>query len=137
MKGWAVRSSRTEVLLGTGVAVRLASERKPSALILLAPYTSLPDVAWTRLPGIPYRLLMRTQFDSLSRIGAIDAPLAVVVGTNDDTVPNDQSRRLFAAAAHPELYLPVDGAGHVDIDVATPRPTLDALAAFIHTHAGC
>lgn len=123
--------------LGTGVAVSLAAQRPPQALVLLAPYTSLPDVAWTRLPGIPYRLLMRTQFDSLARIGSIDAPLAVVIGTNDDTVPNEQSRQVFRSAPHHELLLPVEGAGHIEIDVAMPKPTADALATFVHTHTDC
>lgn len=78
--------------LGTGVAVRLAAERRPDSLVLLAPYTSLPDLAWESLPGLPYRQLMRARFDSLEHIRDVDAPVLVVTGTGASTRSSRTSR---------------------------------------------
>jgi pimeloyl-ACP methyl ester carboxylesterase len=80
---------------------------------------------------------MRTQFDTRSRITSVTAPVAVVIGTADDVVPNEQSRAVFDAAPHPELLVPIPGYGHVDIDEITPPPIADTLAAFITLHAPC
>lgn len=116
--------------LGTGVAVAAAVDAPPAALVLLAPYTSLADVAWSRLPGIPYRFLMRTQLDSRSRIGAVDAPVLVVRGTEDREVPSEQSAELFDAANQPKELITIVGAGH-DLVVPSGPTTSDLTLAFL------
>lgn len=123
--------------LGTGVAVRLAAERRPDALVLLAPYSSLPDMAWERLPGLPYRLLMRARFDSLEHIREVDAPLLVVTGAADEVIPNEQSRRVYEAARRPVGHVEVPGANHVGVDQAAAGPHLGALTDVLRSGAGC
>jgi len=78
----------------------------------LAPYTSLPDVAWTRLPGLPYRLLMRSHVDSRARITSVRVPLLVVRGSDDRTVPPEQSQLVFDAANQPKQIVTISGADH-------------------------
>ena len=73
--------------LGTGVAVAMAAGRQVGAVILEAPFTSAVDVAAAHYWFLPVRLLQWDRFDSLSRIGAIGAPLLVLYGTVDDIVP--------------------------------------------------
>src|SRR5690554_5555936 len=51
--------------LGTAVAVKLASERPPSALVLEAPPSSIADVAAAHYWYLPVRLLIRDPWDSL------------------------------------------------------------------------
>jgi uncharacterized protein len=123
--------------LGTGVATRLATDVAPKALVLLAPYTSLPDIAWERLPGIPYHVLMHDKFDTLSRIGSIDAPVLVVIGTADEIVPTEQSRRVYEAAKRPDAFIRLDGLNHGDIDARAGELAIDALRAFLARHVGC
>ena len=98
--------------LGTGVAVEAAEVTAPAALVLLAPYTSLPDVAWSRLPGLPYHHLMRTQFDSLSRVPGLHSPVLVVRGSADQEIPPEQSQRVFDAANQPKQLVTLPGADH-------------------------
>ncbi len=69
--------------LGTAVAVNLASRRPHRALVLVSPFTSIPDVAQTRYPILPARLLMRNRFDSLSKIGECRRPVLILHGTED------------------------------------------------------
>ncbi len=121
--------------LGTGVAVSLSVVRPPAALVLLAPYTSLPDVAWSSLPGLPYRLLMRTQFDSRSRIGRLHVPLLVVRGSADRTIPPEQSAEVFAIANEPKQLLTIDGADH-DLRAPGAPSTASATLQFLSSLGG-
>lgn len=120
--------------LGTGVAVAMAAEMAgrggPAAAVLLeAPFTSTVDTAARHYPFLPVRLLMKDRFDSLSRIAAIEAPLFVVHGDGDWTVPQSLGRRLFAAAREPKEALWIDGAGHNDLyDFGLGPAALDFLS---------
>lgn len=103
--------------LGTGPAVRLASEMAENktpvaAVVLEAPYTTLVDVAQHHYPYTPVKWLIRDAYDSLSRIGRIYAPLIVIHGTEDSTIPIKFGKVLFAAAAEPKLAHWVKEAGH-------------------------
>ena len=73
--------------LGTGVAVELASRRRHRALLLVAPYTSLPDVAVRRFGLLPAPLLMRNRFPSVDKIARCTQPLFIIHGTDDHVKP--------------------------------------------------
>src|SRR3546814_1371766 len=64
--------------LGTAVAVKIASERPPSALVLEAPPSSIADVAQAHSWYLPVRLLIRDPWDSLARIAAVGAPVLIL-----------------------------------------------------------
>jgi uncharacterized protein len=101
--------------LGTGVATRLAADRKVGAVILEDPYTSLADVAARRFPWAPARLLIRDPFPSLDRIPRVTAPLLIVHGTGNTRVPARMGVDLFNAATGPKVFVPIEGIGHVDL----------------------
>ena len=101
--------------LGTGVAVQLAASRSVAAVILDAPYTSITDVAQQLYPFIPVRLFLKDKFASIDHIRSIRAPLLVLHGARDSTIPVAFGRALFAAAAEPKEMHVLDGAGHSDI----------------------
>lgn len=121
--------------LGSGIAVRLASEARVAAVVLESPFTSIADVAAAHYPIFPVSLLVRDRFDSLARIGAIGAPLLVMHGERDRTVPVRFGRRLYAAAADPkEAWWHPEG-GHVDLHAhGAGRIVLDFLQ---RRSAGC
>ena len=60
--------------LGTGVAVALAAEHPPDALILRSPYPSLAEVGHYHYPFLPVRLLLRDRYESIERIGRLRLP---------------------------------------------------------------
>jgi len=89
--------------MGGTIAVRLASElaygRDYGALALESTFTSMPDVAaaagfWGRVGAA----LTTMQFDARSRIGAVDAPVWMLHGGKDHTVPIELGRQLRDAA---------------------------------------
>lgn len=101
--------------LGTGIAVQMAAENAPGYLVLQSPYSNLVDVASNRYFMFPVRQLLEDHFDSLGKIGKVKAPLLVVHGTDDRTVPIEFARQLFAAANQPKIFYTLHGAGHLGL----------------------
>jgi len=113
--------------LGTGVATQLALDCRHRALVLISPFTSMPDMATEKLPMFPGRWFIHNHYDNLGRIRQCHRPLLVVHGMADELVPIEQGERLFAAANPPKKFLPLDGVGHrVKLDDRFFR-TLEAL----------
>jgi uncharacterized protein len=104
------------VSLGTGVAVKLASEQPVAKLILEAPYTSTADVAADKFPFVPVRWLMKDQLHSDQWIGKVHVPLLIMQGTRDEVIPIRFGEQLFALANEPKRFVRFDGGGHNDLD---------------------
>ena len=108
--------------LGTAVAVELAEDRAgesaggktPYGMILVSPLTTLKDMARVLHPLLPLHLLVGSRFNSLSRIGNVHCPLLVIHGENDEIIPLEQGRELFAAANSPKRFLSLPTTGHND-----------------------
>jgi fermentation-respiration switch protein FrsA (DUF1100 family) len=100
--------------LGAGVAIGLAVERPPAALVLRSPFTSLADVGRRHYPYLPVRQLLKDRYDSIGRIAAVRCPILIVAGGADGIVPAEQSRRLHGAAPATR-YVEIPGAGHNDL----------------------
>ena len=120
--------------LGAAVAVGLAIERPPAALILRSPFTSLPDVAGEHYPWLPVGKLLMDRYPSLQRIPTLQSLLLVIAGDEDDIVPWSLSRRLYEAAPEPKEFLTVPGAGHNDPALADGPQMLTAVERFLATH---
>jgi uncharacterized protein len=98
--------------LGTGVAVALAAGQPVGKLILEAPYTSVADVAALRFRIVPVRWLMRDQFRSDERITRVTAPLLIMHGARDSTIPIGFGERLFSLAHEPKQFARFPEGGH-------------------------
>lgn len=112
--------------MGSAVAVRLASQlhagRDYGALVIESAFTRMPDVAaeagfWGRMAAAMTTL----QFDSLSRIGRIDAPLLMLHGTADNTVPVTLGRRLRDAAPPGVRWVEIPGGKHSRLQSDAPE----------------
>jgi fermentation-respiration switch protein FrsA (DUF1100 family) len=102
--------------LGTGVAVALAAEHPVGKLILEAPYTSIADVAAAAFRFLPVRWLIRDPFRSDQRIARVTAPLLIMHGERDPTVPLRFGACLFALAYEPKQFVRFSEGGHNDLD---------------------
>ena len=100
--------------LGAAVAVELAAEHPPAALVLRSPFTSMADVGSYHYPMLPVRLLLRDRYAAMDRIAHVRAPLLVIAGDADTIVPIEQSRRLHDAARSPKSFVVIEGADHND-----------------------
>jgi len=117
--------------LGAAVALRLATERPPAALVLRSPFASLAEVGRLHYPLVPVGLLLRDRYDSAALAGRLAAPLLVVAGDRDRIVPAGHSRRLFAAAPEPKRLVVLDGADHNDPDLLAGPRLLAELRRFL------
>jgi hypothetical protein len=96
--------------LGSGVASALAAERTVAGVVLEAPFTSVADLAQQQYWYVPARQLVRDRFDSRARIGEVSAPILILHGDQDPTIPVDHSVALAkAAGANAELARFPDG----------------------------
>jgi pimeloyl-ACP methyl ester carboxylesterase len=113
--------------LGTGVATRLASRGFGSRLVLMAPYTSIPDVASRLLPMFPVRLLSRDVFDSQALAPSVSVPVLILHGTRDSVVPFELGQRLSTRFPHVK-FEPIADADHLDL---IERPSIvDRVVRF-------
>jgi len=117
--------------LGSGVAVAVAAEHRVGGLILEAPYSSIADIAASAFPLLPARYLLKDTFHSDLRIKRVAAPLLVMHGAQDATIPIAHGERLFAMAHEPKRFVRFDGGGHADLGsfgaVETARQFIGAL----------
>lgn len=101
--------------LGSGVATWLAARHAVAAVVLEAPFTSIGAVAQFHYPYLPARWLTRDRYDSLSRITSLQAPLLILHGEGDQTVPLRFGQKLFEAASDPKHFASFPGAAHNDL----------------------
>jgi fermentation-respiration switch protein FrsA (DUF1100 family) len=98
--------------LGSGVAVRLASEKPARALVLEAPYTAASDLAERAIPFMPVRWLMLDQYRSRDRIGQVHMPILIVHGSADSVIPATMGEQLFSMAHEPKTFVRMTGSDH-------------------------
>lgn len=118
--------------LGSAVAVELALESPPRALILESPMTSIRDMARVVLPYLPTGFLIQTEYDSISKIGKIHRPVFILHGDRDDVVPFEQGRRLFGAANEPKFFYAIPGASHNDTYLVGGKLYWEAWKKFLN-----
>ncbi len=101
--------------LGTAVALSLRGE--PTAMILEAPFTSIPDLAEHHYPGTrALAARLASQWPSLERAAHLTVPLLVLHGTEDALVPTEMGRQITSAApSRNKSFYRVQGAGHTDL----------------------
>jgi len=102
--------------LGTGVAVKMATEFSPKALFLQAPYTSVVARASEIYWYIPVKFLIRDHYDSLSRIRQVRVPITIFHGRLDSIIPPRHAEALFAEANEPKRIFFFDTVSHTDFD---------------------
>lgn len=117
--------------LGSGVAVRLAVEHPPYAVILRSPFTSFVDVGRFHYPFLPVGWLLSDRYSSLDRIARIASPLLVIAGSNDTIIPVFLSRRLFEAAPEPKRLVIIEGADHNDEVLFAGEEVVGAVFSFL------
>lgn len=97
--------------IGTGTAVNMASELDAAALILVAPFTSIPDLLMQKMPIFPMRLLVSERFENRAKLSKLAMPILVQHGTGDTVIPVSHGRAISDAGSN-AAFQSFDGAGH-------------------------
>jgi hypothetical protein len=103
--------------LGAAVALQLALEEPPAALVLESPFTSIPDLIRHHHPRLFAALpwAFPPFYNNLSKIGGIETPLMIFHGRRDAIVPPVMARTLYALAPEPKSLHFMTEAGHNDV----------------------
>lgn len=80
--------------LGTGVAVRLATQRPVTRLVLVTPYDSLQDLAAAQFPWFPVRWLLTDKFESGRYAPLVSAPTTLIMAELDEVIPSASTQQL-------------------------------------------
>ncbi|MBI5436233.1 MAG: alpha/beta hydrolase [Nitrosomonadales bacterium] len=99
--------------LGGAVGAWLAARQKPAALVIASGFTSVPDLGQQLYPYFPIRLLARIRYDTRESLRSVAAPVLIAHSPQDDIIPFEHGRALFAAANPPKQFLELAG-GHND-----------------------
>ncbi|MCY4108024.1 MAG: alpha/beta hydrolase [Chloroflexi bacterium] len=117
--------------LGAAVAVALAVEAPPVALVLRSPFSSMVRIGQTHYPFLPVGLLLKDRYESDKRIPRVTAPLLVIAGEADVVIPPQDSVRLFDAAREPKRLHIVPGADHNDYELNAGEAIIDVMLEFL------
>ena len=117
--------------LGSAVAVELALNEKCRALILETPFTSILEMGKKLYPFLPVSLLLKTKYDSLSKIRNIKVPILIMHGDKDDLVPFEHGKRLYDMANEPKEFYTIPGAGHNDTHIVGGDEYFDVIRNFV------
>jgi fermentation-respiration switch protein FrsA (DUF1100 family) len=88
--------------LGSGQAVRLATERPVAAIVLEAPLTSTVEVARSTYFWLPLGWLITDTYNNESNIRSVTAPVLILHGEQDDVIPVDMGLRVYRATNEPK-----------------------------------
>lgn len=120
--------------LGSGVAAALTHRRPEAvaALLLIAPFDSMVDLARHHVPWLPAGLLLRDRYDNREALAGYAGPLAVVTAGKDDIVPAERAEPLLRRHRGPVLHETQADAGHNTLRFdprQAPWPAIDAFLA--------
>lgn len=116
--------------LGSGVAAEMARRGRGGALVLVAPYTSIPDLVRDSVPLAPADLIVEDRFDTLSKSPEIHVPTLIIHGDADEIVPFWMGQRLSSSIAGARL-LRVPGGHHYDLFTRDGTRLFVALSSFL------
>jgi pimeloyl-ACP methyl ester carboxylesterase len=99
--------------LGSGVAIRLASQRPATRLVLITPYSSIAELGARQFPFFPVKWLLRDKFESWRYAPQIRVPTLLVAAEHDQIIPRTSTEDLYTRFAPGVASLRViPGVGH-------------------------
>jgi len=138
LEGRNITPSDTMVVgnsIGSGVAAFTAQAlvdrgTPPAGLILIAPFTSLPDVASEKFWWLPVRIFLRDTFPNQKRLQQLaQLPVLVQHGTTDNVI-GDSHGRALASVSQAAEFQSFNGSGH---DLSFEQRSQDARLEWILT----
>ncbi|MCF6258082.1 MAG: alpha/beta hydrolase [Gammaproteobacteria bacterium] len=119
--------------LGGSVAVNLAAEVQPGALILESTFSSARDMANVVVPIISRIMPLRFEFNAVEHIKSVTSPVLVVHSTEDDIIPFRLGEKVYQAAGQPKSLVKIRGDHNSGFLLS--QPTYEqALGKFLSTY---
>ena len=81
--------------LGSGIAIRLATERPVERLVLITPYSSIVELGARHFPYFPVRWLLRDKYESWRYAPKITVPTLLIAAEHDEIIPRASTEDLY------------------------------------------
>ncbi len=117
--------------LGAAVAIDLATRVAPAGLITEGANASILEKIEDDWPLIPWQYLLLNQFDSIKKMSDVRVPVLIIHSSDDELVPFNDSRRLYALAHEPKELVEIHGS-HRDAFVKSFDTYYDKIDQFVH-----
>lgn len=101
--------------IGSGVASRLAANRKPATLILETPYSTIGDLFHAYYPFLPRIFPFKFKFHSMDALQSVQCPVYVIHGTRDRVVPYRLGKKLAASRPDVAQLITIQGGAHSNL----------------------
>lgn len=101
--------------IGTGIAAKLASQRKNDLLILQAPYYNFLEFSSGRVPFYP-NFLKKFQFETNEYIKEIKSPVYIFHGKNDNLISIENSYKLKRLFKSKDSLFVLENQDHIGIN---------------------
>jgi fermentation-respiration switch protein FrsA (DUF1100 family) len=107
--------------LGGGVVIDAATRHEFKAVVVYSTFTSIPNMAshllrennLNALTILPFKDIVRQDFDSIRKIGLIKSPLIVAHSANDEFIPLKMGQQLYQKSTSPQkLFILDPNSGH-------------------------
>ena len=116
--------------LGGAVAIDLATEVQPRAIIVESCFTSIPDLGARLYPWLPVRFISRISYNNMKKIREVRVPKLFVHSLEDDVVPFGMGKRLYNRASRPKEFLRIRG-NHNDGFAVSEAAYEEGLKSFL------
>ncbi|HSH39502.1 MAG TPA: hypothetical protein VK993_12025, partial [Chthoniobacterales bacterium] len=118
--------------LGAAAALDFAGEHPVQRVVLVAPFTTLREVA-ARLFSKPASYLLIENYDNRSSVQELakrEPPPSITIlhGTADNLIPTTMGRELAASAPGIARFIPFEGATHDTIVSAAWQQLIDEIS---------
>ncbi|HKY01100.1 MAG TPA: alpha/beta hydrolase [Burkholderiales bacterium] len=115
--------------LGSGVAIKIASERPVSGLVLVTPYYSLVDIGAEAFPHWPVRWLLRDKYETWRYAPQVKTPTLLLAAEHDEIIPRASTELLLRSFSGDVAKMQtILGADHNTISAFPDY--IDALRSF-------
>jgi len=117
--------------LGGAIAAQTIEVHPFDGLILQSTFSSLPDIARAAFPRLPLHLISGRGFDTVKAIRALDQPLLIIHGSDDETCPRWMAESIYAASERSTTQMHVvEGGLHKDLWLRTPQRLVELIRDF-------
>jgi len=117
--------------LGGGVAIALAAETNPRAMVLESTFHSMLELAQDQAPLVPVSLLFRSPFESFLLAPRVGVPVLQLHSRDDQIIPVDHARRLKERFAEVR-YVETEGHSHQAVLPAEDASAKRAYLLFLN-----
>jgi hypothetical protein len=95
--------------LGGAIGAWLGSQHTPAAVIIESSFTSGVDMARRLYPFLPVRLITRIRYPVKEYASRLDCPVLVVHSRDDEIIPFEMGRSIYAAVKPRKSFLEIRG----------------------------